>query len=290
MCNNALGLGNYMTKISHGLRFFGFFILAQFLNVQIQSAFATAAITAADPGVAQALNDLSQKVEAHYGSKSEERQLAIAYKFYGLANRLRNKVFHQSADEVQTQIQQLDQNQITPAMANVTASDEESEITQALNSDGGLSDLAPNRENASSLDHSQANRENLLKNSDPLLLDLGSSLNEDGTFAKIDFETFKANVFQIDQKQNHLRSPASMNNALKVILATLIIAIGLVSVVYILAITAVAIAFGSITLLAGIVIGLLTSGIIIGVIFAVKAISNAKNESTLSPLRFGLPS
>ena len=157
-------------------------------------------------------------------------------------------------------------------------SDEDQELAQTLNSDQAFQDLSGAQNIKVSISTSQVKKEQLLKNTDPVLLDLGSVQNADGTFSRASFESFQGKVFELGAAQT--RAPSSMNIIVKVILSLLLVAAGLAILVFVLAVFALAMGFaGSITPMGWIVLSLLTVGSLAGMFFGLKAIINAEQRS-----------
>jgi len=263
-------------KFSMLTRAFTFFIAAQFLNVQIQTAYGTEAVTQANPEVAQALKQMEAKIQSKIEGRSERAQLKYAYRLYKIDVKLRNRTFNKTDEEIQQRIEALDQGKVTAQTE--TLNDEDQELAQTLNSDEVLNDLAGAQHVKISFNKSQVKKEQLLKNSDPLLLDLGSEVNDNGTFSKASFNTFQNKVFEMGKSLDS-RAPASMNVIVKIILSLLIVAAGLAILYFVLVVYALTVAFGG-TISSGgaMLLIFLTVGSVVGMIFGLKAVLSAQNE------------
>ena len=258
---------------------FTFFIAAQFLNVQIQTAYGTEAITHANPELIHALKEMEAKVQTRIENMSERAQLHYAYRLYKIDVKLRNKTFHKSDADIQQRIEDLNSNKI-PKQEESTST-EDQELSQELSSEQAFHDLAGAQKIKISLNRTQIKKEQLLQNTDPVLLDLGSVQNENGTFSKASFQTFQGKVFELN-KTLESRAPSSINIIVKVILSLLIVAAGLSILFFVYAVFALATAFASgITPLGYTVLILLTVGSISGMYFGLKALFSSKANTRL---------
>lgn len=250
-------------------RFLALFIAAQFLNVQIQTAFATEAVTSADPAAAQVLKRLEEKVTAKFGEWSEQKQLKLAYRLYQRDVKMRNRMFRKSDEEVQKRVQALNDGTPYESAEPVTAED------RSLRAEVESDELLPEVTQAAArtpLKRADIRRERILKNTDPLLLSLGATALADGSLQKADFQTFQAKVFELGAQE--LRAPA-MSIVLKVILALLVVTVGLYALLFIVVVAAFAGGWGTLTVGGAVLLTLLAAGVVIGMFYALKGIFSA---------------
>lgn len=242
---------------------FVFFLIAQFLNVQIQSSFATEAVTSHNPYVQQMMKKLEDRITLKMGEKSEYALNRIAYRLYKMDLKLRNKAVKKEAGEADL----------------LSKEDHE---TMSLFQDGASPELA---QEFNKLDRKQVKKEKILADTDSLLIALGSELQLDGSLSKATFNEFKEKVSQLEASQ--LRAPASVGKIiLKVILSLLIAASGLALFYFSVVIIALSVWGGTILAAnAQILIILLAAGLLTGVIFGITAVwTSALRANQHSPL------
>lgn len=237
-------------------RLFAFFLAAQFLNVQIQSAYGTEAVMAYSPEQQQLLQHLEGRIFAKLGDRSERQLNRVAYRLYKLNLKLRNRLVSSNPSE--------------PMEASFDADDRE---TIATFSDSPAdSSHRTNRADSEALSEAkkQANPQKILEQADLLLTTLGSKTQSDGSLSKASFQDFKDQVKQL--KANELRSPASAGSILlKVILALLVLAGAMAVLFGIFILLAVFIFAGGIIINVGVIVLLLAiAAVIVGMVFAIK--------------------
>ena len=258
-----------------------FFIAAQFLNVQIQTAYGTEAVTHANPETVQALKQMEAKVQSRIENLSERAQLKYAYRLYKVDVKLRNRTFHKTDEEIQQRIEALDQGKVTQQSEAPSAEDQE--LAQELNANQAFSDLAGAHQIKVSFNRSQVKKEKLLENADPLLIDLGSEINDDGSFTKASFQTFQNKVFELNKVDS--RAPASMNVIVKILLSLLIVAAGLAILYVVLVVYVLSMIFGGTLTTGGAALLILLSlGAVAGMIFGLRAVITAQINEDKFPL------
>ena len=249
-----------MMQYSRFFKVFSLVLASQFLNVQVQTAFATDAITGQSPEAQAMLEQAKEKLGTHLSGMSENGIYHLAYRFFKRDIKGRNRIFNKSGDEVQKIIEDLDQGKVSAVTA------EDMDAVGDLNEDREtLQVLATTpAANAPVLSHKEIKREELLEKADLLLLSLGASTRDNGKLLVASFETFKNKLNEM-KPQAEARAPASVLGwILKIILALIVLAIGLTGMAMIFLI----IGFGGTSVL--LYIGL--AGIIIGEIFAIRGI------------------
>lgn len=237
-------------------RLFAFFLAAQFLNVQIQSAYGTEAVMAYSPEQQQLLQHLEGRIFAKLGDRSERQLNRVAYRLYKLNLKLRNRLVSAPPAE--------------PMEASFDADDRE---TIATFSDSSVdSSHRTNRTNSEAMNEAkkQANPEKILEQADLLLTALGSKAQSDGSLSKASFQEFKDQVKQL--KANELRSPASAGSILLKIILSLLVLAGAMAVLFgIFLLLAVFIFAGGIIINIGVIVLLLAiAAVIVGMVFAIK--------------------
>jgi hypothetical protein len=239
-------------------RLLAFFLAAQFLNVQIQSAYGTEAVMAYSPEQQQLLQHLEGRIFAKLGDRSENQLNRIAYRLYKLNVKLRNQVTNSNAVEfTSSKLDSEDRETIA------VFSDHPNSIDQS-NTDPAKEEMK--------LAQQQANPEAILQQADTLLTALGSDSHSDGTLSKASYSTFKNHVAQLKTKD--LRAPASAGSIiLKIILSLLVLAGAMAVLAGIFLLLAVFIFAGGIIINVGVIAVLLAiAGIIVGIVFAIKKI------------------
>jgi len=240
-------------------RLFAFFLAAQFLNVQIQSAYGTEAVMAFSPEQQQLLQHIEGRIQAKLGDRSERQLTRFAYRLYKLNVKLRNHVQISSVAET----------------SSVQFDSEEQETIAVFKDDRATNDSDIDLNAAKQ----QADPTQILNQADTLLSALGSDLRADGRLSKASFQEFKNHVSQLKTKD--FRAPASAGNILlKIILSLLVLAGAMAVLLGIFILLAVFIFAGGIIINFGVILLLLgIAGIIVGMVFAIKKIFS------FSPLR-----
>jgi hypothetical protein len=244
-------------------RLFAFFLAAQFLNVQIQSAYGTEAVMAYSPEQQQMLEQIENQVLHQLEDRSEKQLNRVAYRLYKLNVKLRNQLAKTSDEAIQ-----LDADD----QATIETFSMKSERSQTETPTQALKEA-----------RNQANRDAILAQQDDLLMALGSKAMEDGKLSKVSFQEFKENVSQLKTKS--MRAPASAGRIIiKVILSLLVLAgagavllgLWLLAIVFIFA--------GGFIITVGTVVLMLTiAAIITGMVFAIKAIFSIKLPRSKDP-------
>jgi hypothetical protein len=199
-------------------KLFTLFVLSQFLNVQIQSCFATQGIQhALAPEVKSRLDLIESRIQARLENMGEHTQLKLAHRLYKLDVRLRNKAHT------------LNDDQITRAAnGEATLNESFSKNDEAILNEAKdlefISDVG--NEPLPQLEKHQVSGTDVKKNVDPLLVSLGSETDEQGFLSRASFEGFKEKLFGLQEKS--LREPAGLGRLLvKIILSLLIIMMAL---------------------------------------------------------------
>ncbi|MBU6153973.1 MAG: hypothetical protein KGP28_06685 [Bdellovibrionales bacterium] len=197
---------------------FTFFVLAQFLNVQIQSAFGSQGLQQAlAPEVNSRLTLIENRIANRLENLSEKAQLKLAYRLYKLDVRLRNKA-HTLNDE------QLNRAANGETLLQESLSKADEEIVSEAKDLSVIEDIG--NEPLPELQKQPISGNEVKKQADPLLLQLGSSLDDQGFLSRASFEQFKDRIFGLQEKS--LREPAGFGRFLvKVILSLLIIMMAL---------------------------------------------------------------
>ncbi len=202
-------------------RFLAAFVLFQFLNVQVQTAFATEAMQdiarAQSPEIQSAVQRIQNRLATLLESKTERMQLRIAFAVYKLDVRARNRTFLKSDEEIQAQVEQTDatlqeQDEISePALQTLIDESKQKEVVAPVGVD---------------LSKRMLKRERILQNSDPVLIALGSNVKSDGRLTRASFKTFQDRVYGL-KDSNDSRAPASVGGViLKVLLSLILLAVG----------------------------------------------------------------
>ena len=197
---------------------FTFFVLAQFLNVQIQSAFGSQGLQhALAPEVNSRLSMVEARIANRLDNLGEKAQLKLAYRLYKLDVRLRNKAHILSDDQINRAA-----NGESLAQESLSKADEE--IVSEAKDLSVLEDIG--NEPLPEFEKKPISGEEVRKQADPLLVMLGSSSDERGFLSRASFEQFKERIFGLQEKS--LREPANFGRFLvKVILSLLIIMMAL---------------------------------------------------------------
>jgi hypothetical protein len=197
---------------------FTFVVLAQFLNVQIQSAFGSEGLQHAfAPEVNSRLAMIESRIANRLDNLSEKAQLKLAYRLYKLDVRLRNKAHTLSDDQINRAV-----NGEVPLHESLSKTDEE--ILSEAKEITVLEDVGT--EPLPEFEKRQVSGEEVKRQADPLLLKLGSELDGNGFLSRASFEQFKDRIFGLQEKS--LREPAGFGRFLvKVILSLLIIMMAL---------------------------------------------------------------
>jgi hypothetical protein len=251
------------TKYSLQTRLFSLFLAAQFLNVQIQAAYGTEAMTASSPEVQLLLQQVEQQVTSRLEGKSERQINRLAYQLYKLTLKARNKAVRNELNSLEMDSDDLE---VASTFENGTAPVSSEELSQAKK---------------------QINQKQVIDQADTLLKALGSETQEDGSLSKASFSEFKEKTSQLNA--NELRAPASPGRIiLKVIFCLLVLLAG-IAVFYVIGIFLVLLAWvGTIAMnVAGILVLIFAIGCIIGVILGIKAVVTQTKPLLLNPEYLG---
>lgn len=251
------------TKYSIQTRLFSLFLAAQFLNVQIQAAYGTEAITASSPEVQQFLQQVEQQVTSKLEGKSERKINRLAYQLYKLTLKARNKAVRNELNSLEMDSDDLE---VASTFENGSASVSAEDLNQAKK---------------------QINQKQVIDQADVLLKALGSEALEDGSLSKASFYEFKQNVSQLNPGE--LRAPASPGRIILKVIFSLLILLAGIAVFYVVGIFLVLLAWvGTIAFnIAGILVLLFAIGCIIGVILGIRAVVTKAKSLPLNPE--GLP-
>ena len=243
-------------------RLFVLFLAAQFLNVQIQSAYGTEATIASNPEAQAVMEQLEANVMQKLADKSERQLNRIAYNLYKLNLKLRNKAAKN--DNEAYELDAEDQEAILPfADKEQPVSVNESALKEA-------------KENA--------DREKIIEQSDILLTAFGSKVASDGSLSKVSFKEFKENASKM--KANNFRSPAGIGRIIvKIILVLLVLALGYIVLLGVYAIILVLALAGLLIAHLGNLLAFFSLALIVGgVVYLIKII--VKNQPAPSGRMF----
>ncbi len=230
-------------------RFFALFLAAQFLNVQIQSSFATEAITESSPEVLNLIAELRNKITLKSEGKSSTAMMKIAYKLYKLDIKLHNKAV----------LTNIDQKNDLPISA------EDLEPIKEYSSEN----YNIENQQIQNPEVNESHKQKVLANSTKTLIALGSTQNSNGELSKVTYQEFKKNI---EENIVELRGPASAGKViLQVILSLLIVAAGLTFFYFSAAIIGLMI-WGNPAIPGALIISLLAAGLLTGMFFAVRAV------------------
>lgn len=249
-------------------RSFCFVLILQFLNVQVQSAFATEAVTGNSPIVAAAVSRVMKKLEVGIQNRvshmSESAQLRLAYRLYQRTVRLRNRTYRKSDEEIQNRISNVANRRQNPEV--------DVALTKELTADQALfQELEALNAIPMKLKRSQANRESLLAGTDPVLYRLGSVETETGELSRVSFASFVDHALEMNDALEG-RYPASLPIIVKIILSLLILVAGLAILYVALAVLAIGSVFGGLTTGGIILFWVVVVGTITGVVFGIRGI------------------
>jgi|GEM_PF-6166169 len=257
---------------------FTFFVLAQFLNVQIQSAFASRGLQhALAPEVSSRLEQIESRIANRLENLGERAQLRLAYKLYKLDVRLRNKAHTLGDDQINRSIQSGGVAE-GPALESLSKADEEI-VSEAKDLDV-ISDLG--NEPLPKFENQSVSGSDVKKQVDPLLVALGSESDEAGFLTRASFDTFKERIFGLQERS--LREPAGFGRFLvKVMLSLLIImmALSLITAMlsYIIGYALIGLFFG------GGWMFLLMMGVVVTLMYSVRIYIRVGANLTPQPLR-----
>ncbi|MBU6153339.1 MAG: hypothetical protein KGP28_03460 [Bdellovibrionales bacterium] len=240
------------------------FLILQFLNVQIQSAFATEGVSqfqAAEAGAPIAL--LQAKLGERLQGMGERAQMRLAYRLFKINIALRNRLAAMSEETFQERMRGAEVSETQHAMEDQEIATEMSEIEGVDSLASGLESFAAVMSEKSS--SSSYSKSEILQGADALLISLGAKTNESDRLEKISFRDFKESLN---------RDVGTV--ILKIILSLIVLMMGL-------AVITVAFAY----LLAYALAGVLVSGAwfyfvlfatLAGVFFGIRAIIRASVE------------
>lgn len=230
-------------------RFFALFLAAQFLNVQIQTSFATEAVTENSPQVLKLINQLRDQITLKSEGKTPRALMKIAYKLYQLDIKLHNRAIRKNIDQLN----------------DLPLSAEELDPIKEFSSENNEFE----NDSFQKPEVSETHREKILLNSSQTLTSLGSVQNANGELNKISFQEFQKNI---EENIVEMRGPASAGKViLQVILSLLIVAAGLGIFYYSAAIIGLMI-WGNPAIPGALIISLLAAGLLTGMFFAVRAV------------------
>lgn len=197
---------------------FTFFVLAQFLNVQIQSAYGAEGLQKAlAPQVQSRLSLIEGRITNRLAELGEKAQLKLAYRLYKIDVKLRNKSHTLSDDQIQQAV-----NGQTLLQESLSKADEEL-VNEAKDLEV-IADIGD--EPMPEFEKQKVSGDEARRQADPLLIALGSELDEHGFLSRASFEQFKERIFNLQEKS--LREPAGFGRFLvKVVLSLLIIMLAL---------------------------------------------------------------
>jgi len=243
------------TTYSLKTRLLSLFIAAQFMNVQIQAAYGTEAITQSNPEVQRLMQQVEEQITSKLEGKSDRQINRLAYKLYKLTVKARNKAVRNDAETMEMD---SDDQEVANTFNNGAAQISPEELKQA---------------------QKQIKKEQAIEQADALLAALGSESQEDGSMTKVSFNEFKDHVSKL--KANDLRAPASPGKIILKVIYCLLILLAGIALFYVLAMAIVLLAWiGSILWnVAAILILLFVVGCVIGVVFGIRAVVSASNDT-----------
>jgi hypothetical protein len=240
---------------------FTFFVMAQFLNVQIQSAFGSQGLQQAlSPELNSRIALIESRIANRLDNLGEKAQLKLAYRLYKLDVRLRNKAHFMSDD-------QLNRAANGEGLLQESLSKADEEIVTEAKDLAVLEDIG--NEPLPEFQKQTVSGERVKQQADPLLLQLGSSLDDNGLLTRASFDQFQDRILGLQEKS--LREPAGFGRLLvKVILSLLIImmALSLITAMisYIIGYALIGLFFG------GGWVFLLMTGVVFSIMFSVRVI------------------
>lgn len=203
-------------------RVFAAFLALQFLNVQIQSSFATEAMVKMSPGYESILNKIETKLEQKLENMSERRQIRFAERLFRLGIKGRNRITKMSDAKFEKRlkrmdVQDLEEEQITTAdeslAADAAAVPEFSEITANLESHDQIKASGTLTKAA------------YLAHVDQELSQFGARVDENGKMHAPSHAEFQENFLK--QNAQSSRAPAK-NGFLRVLVTIFLAAAGLI--------------------------------------------------------------
>ena len=252
------------------------FLMVQFLNVQIQTAWGSEGIR--EVARSEAEGALLSRLESRLEGLNERRRMRLAYRLFKLNIQLRNRVLHMSEDEVQARLEQ------NPAQLSEKEIESDSKV--AASQDAALAEELASLEGLDVLSSSdpglvlpethslgeRMSRASILAQSDQLLESLGAFQSDSGHLTKISFHDFKSQILKDAGK-----------TLLKVILSLIVLTLGL-------SIITVAFIYLIVYSIAGVVTTsawfyLLLFGTLIAMFFGIRAIIRSSNETSPLPIR-----
>jgi hypothetical protein len=232
------------------------FLVFQFLNVQIQTAFATEGVSrfqAAEAGAPIAL--LQAKLSERLEGMGERARMRLAYRLFKINVKLRNRVAAMSEETFQER------------MNGAEVEDSDQEIAEEMSQIEGVDVLASGAESFEGSSPEKGSRPGISKSAviqgaDSLLVSLGAKLDDSNHLEKIPYRQFSESL---------QRDAGTV--VLKIILSLLVLMMGL-------AVITVAFAYLLAYALAGVLVSgawfyFVLFGTLIGVFFGIRAIIRA---------------
>jgi hypothetical protein len=237
------------------------FLIVQFLNVQIQSAFATEGVSqfhAAEAGAPIAL--LEAKLGERLQGMGERAQMRLAYRLFKINIKLRNRAAALSEEAFQERMNGalVPESEQTPEDQEIANEMSEVDGVDVLSGDINALESSQARKQF----QSQISKSEVIRGADTLLISLGAKAEDSGRLEKISYREFKESLN---------RDVGTV--ILKIILSLIVLMMGL-------AIITVAFAFLFAYALAGVLVSgawfyILLFGTLIGVFFGIRAIIKA---------------
>ncbi len=237
------------------------FLIVQFLNVQIQSAFATEGVSqfqAAEAGAPVAL--LQAKLSERLQGMGERAQMRLAYRLFKINIKLRNRVAGMSEETFQERMN----GAVVPESEQTS---EDQEIATGMSELDGVDVLSDGLSSAGEarfgkVEAPQVSKAEVLRGADTLLISLGAKSLDSNRLEKVSYADFKESLN---------RDVGTV--ILKIILSLLVLMMGLavitVAFAYLLAY-----AFAGV-LVSGAWFYFVLFGTLIGVFFGIRAIIKA---------------
>jgi len=248
------------------------FLMAQFLNVQIQTAYATEGVSqfhAAEAGAPMAL--LEAKLGERLQGMGERAQMRLAYRLFKINIKLRNRAAALSEEAFQERMSGalVPESEQTPEDQEIANEMSELDGVDVLSSDMSTMESSP----AGKQFQSQISKSEVIRGADTFLISLGAKAEDSGRLGKISYREFKESLN---------RDVGTV--ILKIILSLIVLMMGL-------AIITVAFAYLLAYALAGVLVSgawfyILLFGTLIGVFFGIRAIIRASVETNPTRSRF----
>ncbi len=247
------------------------FLMAQFLNVQIQTAYGSEGIREVARSALE--SELLTKLEKRLEGLGERRRMYLAYRLFKLDIKLRNRLALMSDEQVRNRLERRLSDEMAESIDSKNSEDQA--IAEELASIDGLDAIEAPEEVVSKGGFAEPGlitKAALLADADQLLESLGAVRGESGELFKVSYSSFK----------EHLSNDLG-KVVLKVILSLIVLTLGL-------AIITVALVYLVVYAIAGVVTTtawfyVILFGTLIAMFFGIRAIIRASVEISPSRIR-----